>query len=34
VGNDTFDTTRHLALVSWLKLLEPVSFAPETAVDR
>jgi hypothetical protein len=33
-GNDTFDTTRHLALASWLKLLESVTFTPETAVDR
>jgi hypothetical protein len=33
-GNDTFDTSGHLSLESWLKVLETVTFAPKDAVDR
>jgi hypothetical protein len=33
-GNSTFQGSQHLDLVSWLKLLETVTFDPGAAVDR
>jgi hypothetical protein len=33
-GNQTFNEDQHLAFASWVKLLESVTFTPETAVDR
>ena len=33
-GNSTFEGDKHLNLVSWLKLLETVTFDPGAAVDR
>ena len=33
-SNSTFDRRQHLNLVSWLKLLETVTFDPGAAVDR